>query len=345
MAGTVTNQGSLIIATTTTPNNPLNLAGTLTNTGSIIVTGTNGINANANGTTINNQSGATFDFQSGAYLSTNNQTSTAFNNAGTLERTAGSGTASISFPVADSGKIESDSGTLEFTGGGSGGPGIVNAGTGAAVILAGTYSGAFTGSGAGTVYLSDFTGSAATLDFTGTVLEWSPTQDGRTLAGTVTNSGSLTIATTTSPNNPVDFAGTLTNTGFIVVTGTNHILANANGATINNQAGGTFDFQGGSYLDSNGETGTVFNNAGTLSDSASDRHDLVSGERFGNHPGQRRRPLPDRRRQRRQRHEPGNRQCRGRIDSGAQRNLLRVIHRVRHRRGGSLQFHRHQRDA
>ena len=149
MAGTVTNQGLLLISTTTSPNNPLNLAGTLTNTGSIIVTGTNGINATASGATINNQSGATFDFQSGAYISSNNQTSTAFNNAGTLERTTGSGTASISFPVADSGKIESDAGTLEFTGGGSGASGIVNAGSGSTVILSGTYSGTFLGSGTG----------------------------------------------------------------------------------------------------------------------------------------------------------------------------------------------------
>ena len=100
-------------------------------------------------TTINNQTGATFNFQGSTGLNSNGKTSTSFNNAGTLEQTAGGGTATISFPVTDSGKIESDSGTLEFTGGGSGSPGVVNAGTGAAVILAGTYSGTFTGSGAG----------------------------------------------------------------------------------------------------------------------------------------------------------------------------------------------------
>ena len=51
-----------------------------------------------------------------------------------------------------------------------------------AVILSGTYSGTFTGSGAGAVDLSNFTGSAVTLDFTGTVLRATPTQDGRNLA-------------------------------------------------------------------------------------------------------------------------------------------------------------------
>ena len=145
LSGTVTNAGVLTIATTTAPNNPVNLAGTLTNTGSIIVTGNQGINAIANGTTINNQAEATFDFQDAAYISSNFQTSTAFNNAGTLERTAGGGTASISFPVADTGKIESDSGVLNVSGGGSG-PGIVNAGASGTVILGGTFSGALTGS-------------------------------------------------------------------------------------------------------------------------------------------------------------------------------------------------------
>ena len=145
--GSLSNSGTLTIATPGSPNSPLLLAGTLTNTGTIIVTGSNSVLANANGTTINNQTGATFNFQGSTGLNSNGKTSTSFNNAGTLEQTAGGGTATISFPVTDSGKIESDSGTLEFTGGGSGSPGVVNAGTGAAVILAGTYSGTFTGSG------------------------------------------------------------------------------------------------------------------------------------------------------------------------------------------------------
>jgi YD repeat-containing protein len=369
LAGTVTNAGALTIATTTSGNNPLDLAGTLTNTGSIVVTGTNNILAVASGTTIYNQSGATFDFQSAAILNTNGETSTAFSNAGTLERTTGTGTASISFPVADSGKIESDSGTLEFTGGGSGGPGIVNAGAsgsvilggtfsgtltgsgagsvvlsgftggtfdfqgaaylnsnsetgtvfnnagtlsvtdgsasatisfpvndsgtiqgnlgvlyltgggsggngtsagivnsanGSTVVLSGTYSGAFIGSGTGAVDLSNFTGTNATLDFSGSVLQWTPTQSGRNLAGTVTNSGAMIIATTTAGNNPVNLYGALINTGSIIVTGDNEIYAQASGATITNQPGGTFDFQGTGTLSPNGFSGPTFNNAGVL---------------------------------------------------------------------------------
>ena len=117
---------------------------------------------------------------------------------------------------------------------------MVNAGAAGTVILSGTYSGSFTGSGAGAVDLSNFTGSAVTLNFTGTVLQVTPTQDGRNLAGTITNSGSMTIATTTLPNNPVSLAGTLTNTGSIIVTGSDNLNANANGTTIDNRTGTTF---------------------------------------------------------------------------------------------------------
>jgi RHS repeat-associated protein len=262
--GTITNAGNLTIATTTTPNNPLNLTGTLTNTGAIIVTGTNTIYANASGTTIENQVGGTFDFQAGATLDSNNQTSTTFNNAGTLERSTGSGTATIAFPVSESGTIQGNSGTLLLAAGGSGAGGSVNAGTGGTVILSGSYSGSFTGSGTGSVDLSDFTGTNATLDFSDSVLQWTPTQIGRNLGGTVTNTGNLTIATTTTPNNSLNLTGTLTSTGAIIVTGTNTIYANASDTTIENQVGGTFDFQAGATLSGNNQTAAAFVNGGTL---------------------------------------------------------------------------------
>ena len=120
------------------------------------------------------------------------------------------------------------------------------------MVLSGTYSGSFIGSGTGTVDLSNFTGTNATLDFSGSVLQWTPTSSGRNLAGTVTNAGSLTIVTTASPNNPVFLLGTLINTGSPVVTGSNYIYANASGATISNQAGISFDFQGIGTLSPNG---------------------------------------------------------------------------------------------
>ena len=56
--------------------------------------------------TINNQAGATFDFQADATLSNvyfANWPPRPLNNAGTLETTAGSGTTTIEFPLNNSG--------------------------------------------------------------------------------------------------------------------------------------------------------------------------------------------------------------------------------------------------
>ena len=94
-------------------------------------------------------------------------------------------------------------------------------------------------------------------------------------------------------NNPVFLAGTLTNTGSIVVTGTTDIYAMANGTTIDNLDGATFDFQGRSFINSNSQTSTAFNNAGTLERNRRHRYrlDLLSRGRYGHDPGQLRRPF------------------------------------------------------
>ena len=271
LAGNVTNLGAMSIVVPSTPNANLNLAGTLTNSGHIIVTGANVIYNEANNTTINNLATGTFDFQGTAYLYSNGFTSTSFVNAGLLERSTGTGTATISFPVIDSGTIEGDSGTLLLTGGGGGGsvssPGNVNAGTGGNVILGGSFSGAFAGSGAGAVQLSNFTGNDATLNFSGSVLQWANTQNGNILAGTVANKGAMTIAVPTSTNSNLSLKGTLTNSGSIIVTGTNVVYADTSSAAIVNQAGATFDFQGPANLYNGSGSGT-FTNAGLLSMSA-----------------------------------------------------------------------------
>ena len=240
LAGTVTNSGSMTIATTTSPNNPVNFAGTLTNTGSIIETGSNNVNANANGTTINNQATGTFDFQGTGTLASNGFTGLMFNNAGTLERSTGAGTGTISFPVANTGTIAGNAGTLDFTAGGSGASNdtITASGSGV-VLLSGNYTGTFAGSGTGSVQLTNFAGTGtngATLDFTGNVLQW----NSGGLNGPVTNTGTLTIAGTSS----LPLTGTLSNSGTLIVTNTNQVFANAGGTTINNS--GTLESLAGS---------------------------------------------------------------------------------------------------
>ena len=59
----------------------------------------------ANGTMINNEPGATFNFQAdGTLNNANGETDTSFNNAGTLEKSAGSGISVISTPREQHGR-------------------------------------------------------------------------------------------------------------------------------------------------------------------------------------------------------------------------------------------------
>ncbi len=267
LGGTVTNSGTMTIATAS---GNLSLVGVLTNsaTGMINVTGTEIVQANAGGAAIDND--GTFDFQTAAAVDNYNADGTFNNNAsGILECTATSGAATSNFLVNDLGTIEGNSGTLELTGGGSGGPsaspGMVNAGSNATIILGGTFLGAFAGSGAGVVQLSNFTGSAATLNFTGSGVQWANTSVGNVLGGTVTNEGTMTIATA----NILSLNGTLTNnsTGSISVTGTGSLQANVSGAAIDNA--GTFTFLSGATVVNYNGTGTFTNSAGaTLACSA-----------------------------------------------------------------------------
>ena len=263
LAGSVTNAGTITVTGTST----MLVTGTLSNTGTIAVTGSGTVFAGGNSTTINNDAGATFDFQSDVSLYANGFSSLTFNNAGTLMKSAGTGTSAIGgFSLNDSGTVEADSGTLSLTAGGSGTNGVVSANGAGIVSLSGNYSGSFTGSGTGTVLLDNFTGtgpSGATLDFSGSVLQW----NAGTLAGTITNAGTLTAA----PGGTKNLTGTLTNAGTVAVT--DSINTAANNTTIDNLAGATFDFQTDVALannDSNGQsyTGLVFDNAGTLKKSA-----------------------------------------------------------------------------
>ena len=79
------------------------MSGTLTNTGTILDTNTANITAGNAGnivTTINNEAGATFNFQAdGSLDSFNGETNTSFNNAGTLEKSAGTGISTFLLPV------------------------------------------------------------------------------------------------------------------------------------------------------------------------------------------------------------------------------------------------------
>jgi RHS repeat-associated protein len=119
IAGSLTNAGTLTAAGTGSES----IGGTLTNTGTIDVTGTQTIYlASGSGATIDNEAGATFDFQADATLSTLyyvyggiSIASATFNNSGTLEMTAASGTATVDYALNNAGTVEAQSGGLALT--------------------------------------------------------------------------------------------------------------------------------------------------------------------------------------------------------------------------------------
>jgi hypothetical protein len=161
IGGAVTNAGTM----TVTGNGNHYLTGTLTNTGTIAVTGTGKIASEADNTTINNQAGATLDFQADASLANIfANTGTIFNNAGTLKKSAGTGTSSLGFnSLNDSGIVEADSGTLSLPGSVSGSNGAINANGSGVVILNGSFSGSFSGSGTGAVQLVNVTATGGAV--------------------------------------------------------------------------------------------------------------------------------------------------------------------------------------
>jgi fibronectin-binding autotransporter adhesin len=115
-------------------------------------------------TTLINQAGASFNLtDDAAQIYAENAGADVFKNAGTLAKTGGTGTSTVSVTVTDTGTINASSGTLEFAGGGSF---AGNIGGSTAVLLSAdaTFSGLAIG---GTVTVTN--GDDSTIDQTGTV--------------------------------------------------------------------------------------------------------------------------------------------------------------------------------
>ena len=286
--GTMSGSGSTDVSTGGT----LNISGTsatktldtrtINNAGTVAVTTTPQINFyNA---TINNQAGATFDLQSDTTL-TNIYGTNTFTNAGTLRKSAGTGMTAMAIVVNNTGTVDAQSGVLKLTGGGTS-TGVFSADTEGTLRFGGgthTLNGGTSFTGAGIVDFNTGTinvngsctanGAAlnlslATLTGTGTMtvngaMNWS--------GGTMSGSGSTDI----SAGGTLDISGTsytktldtrtINNAGTVAVTTTPQI--NFYNATINNQAGATFDLQSDTTLTNIYGTNT-FNNTGTVRKSA-----------------------------------------------------------------------------
>jgi uncharacterized repeat protein (TIGR03803 family) len=260
-AGGFTNTGSLY-ADTTTRNLVLTGSGTLTNDGTINVAGSNGIMLE-NGATLINAAKATLDFTGDGGLSQLGGGS--LTNAGTLEKTGGAGTSTVSSSLVNSGAITVQTGTLALaSAGGTNTGGSFSVSAGATLDLTGgtsvAYAGTYTGVGSGVVLLGSGTlavgAGGATFGMAGPLFQWtSGTID--VTSGNFTNTGTINA---TGGTMVLTGAGSLTNDGTINESGGAVLLENS--ATLNNASGATFDLTADGGVSQSG--GGTFTNSGTL---------------------------------------------------------------------------------
>lgn len=320
--GLMTNQGTfnwsggtLALPMTNTASGILNVNGTtvtlwgaLTNAGTINLSGSGSIllynNQATHGTyagAIYNEAGGLFDLQTDQGVSDGGLGSEVVVNAGTLRKSSGTGTSTIGVACTNSGVVDAESGTIQFSVGGNIG-GTYNTAAAASIqFVGGTFNEtdpvSITGSGVckqngATVVLNDriaeFVLASGNVvlspTFEGTGAIQSLQLDGATLTGTNNVTGTLGISggalgpgsvLTINAGGTLDFNGAavniygpLTNAGSIIWTGGGLGVGNS-GSTysgvIANQPGGLFLIQSDQslYADGYGKP-EVFLNAGTV---------------------------------------------------------------------------------
>jgi RHS repeat-associated protein len=249
--GTLTNLGALGIS------NGGSLSGAiLDNEGTVVWTG--GVIYTYNTPVINNH--GTWDARAGSYFDdVSNANRGSFNNYGTLSRTTGTGTAYFDQVYFNNlgGSINVASTTLVVPGGVSTGGNFL-ASAGATLLFEAyfggdtqTFTGTYTGSGAGTVRLTGgmplIIGAAgATLNFAPGLFQWSngPISG----PGTLTNAGSLTLAG--SATLYLDPAA-LVNSGTLTVSANLTLDIGSAGKTTSAENTGSLGAAGGGVIDLN----------------------------------------------------------------------------------------------
>ncbi len=226
---TLTNTGTLTINSVTTPSNGVNpdLTGTLTNTGTITFQGS----GNFDGGTIDNQSSGLIDIE-GVNSDAYPLVFATIDNSGTID-SASTGVAGIWILNNTGGAIDVETGTLfpwvqegsVSTGGtftvASGATLQYNSGNEGS-----TFTGTYTGSGAGQFVLSsgqlNVGAGGATFDFAARFFQWQLGGYISATAGTLTNTGSITV--TSGPTGNATLYGTLDNTGTITLEGSGNFV-------------------------------------------------------------------------------------------------------------------------
>jgi len=275
LAGTTTNAGTVTLVGT----NASRLLGhaAFVNQGLVQETGSGGLFFNiCNGSPIAfyNPAGATYQITTDSAIFQNNCGGTLFfQNQGLLWKSGGTNTTTISVPLNNlGGTVKVDSGTLDLdtslNGGNAYGNGAGTSSNATFIVAAGaaldladnspTWAGLMTGSGAGTVLMSNITLNAspsATLNFPANMLQC----NGGELAGTVTNLGMMKLVGT----NYTVLLGhaSFVNQGLVQETGSGGLyfnICNGSPITFSNLPGATFQFTTDSSLFQNNCGGTLF---------------------------------------------------------------------------------------
>jgi hypothetical protein len=220
---------------------------TLNNAGDVVWTGAGYLNVSGYGV-FNNLAGATFDVQTDGYISGNGYSASAFNNAGTFRKTAGTGTTTINGPpLNNSGIVEVQTGTLNVSGAFSNFSGTTL--TGGAYQISGNGILKFTN--------ADIRTNAAAILLDGSSSQIVDQSNANALANFATNSSGGSFAIQNGRN--FTTAGAFSNAGTLAV-GTGSTFTASGNYT---QTAGDTDLQGGKLA----ATGLVDLQGGVLSGS------------------------------------------------------------------------------
>ncbi len=302
LAGTATNSAMLTISGTNSPSLGVGPAGggggALYNSGLVRLSNGSTWGLGWNSTLFDNLPGGIFELAGdGNFVANNNRgngPAPVLNNFGLMRKSGGSGVSTIGTapgmaPLTfnnEGGTIEVDSGTLVLSGGGGGSNGILNISAGAVLDWTGgatpTWAGQITGGGAGQVQLNSgvLNGQNLAMNLPDGLFQWT----GGTLAGSLTNSGVITVSGTNAPSLGVGPAGgggvTLYNAGLVRLPGTVTLGMGFDGSTFQNLPGGVCDLAGdGNAIVNNnlgGGTGPVFNNSGLFRKSSGTNTSTIS---------------------------------------------------------------------
>ncbi len=227
-----------------------------------------------------NLPGGMYDFENDGGVFTDDSTPQNFYNYGTLRKSAGTNTSTISISFNNlGGLVDVESGALTLANNGASSNGTFVVGSGAALDITGgqapTWSGEMVGQGAGQIefYRGTLNANALLLNFTNGLFQW----NGGNLAGVASNINVLSLSATNANAN----TGTLArssrfyNLNLVRHTGLGKLDLRLS-SMFANLPGGTYDFENDGAIYTDDSTPQNFYNYGILRKSAGTNTSVIS---------------------------------------------------------------------